>query len=164
MKSILFLSVFIITIISNEVLGQAADTTKHIVLTGHHKVEHLETSNDHTWFNKNYSEYRYDTVSVEKLKNLSQDYHIIVVGATWCPDTHLQLPRFYKVIDDAGIPRERIKLYFVDRELKDSEMVSKKYKIKKVPTFILMKGEKEKARIIETPKESIEKDLVKALK
>lgn len=144
-------------------MGQTPDNNKHSVITGRRKVEHLETSNDHTWFNKNYSEYRYDTASVEKLKNLSQDYHIIVVGATWCTDTHLQLPRFYKVIDDAGITRERIKLYFVDRELKDSEMVSKKYKIKKVPTFILMRGDKEKSRIIENPKESIEKDLVKGL-
>lgn len=164
MKSITLFSFLVVNLLVNCAIGQTADTIKHAVLTGHHKVEHLETSNDHTWFNKNYSEYRYDSSSVEKLKNLSADYHIIVVGATWCPDTHLQLPRFYKVIDDAGIPRERIKLYFVDRELKDSEMVSKKYKIKKVPTFILMKGAKEKERIVEKPKESIESDLVKFIK
>lgn len=144
--------------------AQTSDTVKHAVLIGTHKVEHLETSNNHTWFNKNYSEYQYDSASVQKLKNLPSDYHIIVVGGTWCPDTHLQLPRFYKVIDDAGFPRERIKLYFVDHQLKDSEMVSKKYKIKKVPTFILMKGQKEKARIVEKPKVSIEKDLVKVVK
>ncbi len=159
--------IIIITITCKSVLAQTADSSKvatTVVLTGHHKVEHLETSNDHTWFNKNYSEYKYDSASVKKLKNLPPEYHIIVVGATWCSDTHLELPRFYKVIDDANFPRERIKLYFVDRELKDPEMVSKKHKIKKVPTFILMKGDKEKTRIVEKPKESIEKDLLKAVK
>ena len=156
-----------IALFCNSIMAQTSDSTKStgpVILTGHHKVEHLETSNDHTWFNKNYSEYRYDTASVEKLKKLPAEYHIIVVGATWCPDTHLELPRFYKVIDDANFPRERIKLYFVDRELKDPEMVCKKHKIKKVPTFILMKGDKEKSRIVEKPKESIEKDLLKAVK
>jgi thiol-disulfide isomerase/thioredoxin len=137
------------------------DTTRHAVLTGSHKVEHIESSGSHTWFHKNYNEYIYDTLSVEALKKLGSDYRIIVVAATWCADTHLQLPRFYKVIDDAQISRDKIKLYFVDKELKDHEMVSKTYKIKKVPTFILFKGEKEITRIVETPKLSIEKDLVK---
>lgn len=146
--------------------SQSTDSTapSPVVLIGTHKVEHLETSNDHSWFNKNYSQYNYDSTSIEKLKSLSAEYHLVVIAGTWCPDTHLQLPKFYKVIDDANIPRERIKLYFVDRELRDPEMVSKKFKIKKVPTFILMKGDREQTRIVEKPKLSIEKDLVKAVK
>jgi len=152
------------TIITTTTTTTTDITSSPVVLVGTHKVEHLETSNDHSWFNKNYSEYSYDSSSIAKLKSLPAEYHLVVVAGTWCADTHLQLPRFYKVIDDAAIPRERIKLYFVDRELKDPELVSKKFKIKKVPTFILMKGDREQTRIVEKPKLSIEKDLVKAVK
>ncbi|TAH27487.1 MAG: thioredoxin [Cytophagales bacterium] len=144
--------------------AQQQDTVTHIVITGQHKVEHLEASNDHTWFNKNYKEYKYDSTSVNKLKNLPKEYHLVVIAGTWCPDTHTELPKFYKIIDDANFSRERIKLYFVDRNLKDAEMVCKKYKVSKIPTFILFKEDKEKSRITEKPKDSIEKDLVKSLK
>lgn len=166
MKVINFISFLGLIACSSSSFSQSEDTTVSpaVVLTGTHKVEHLETSNDHSWFNKNYSEYIYDSSSIEKLKRLPPEYYIVVVGGTWCPDTHVQLPKFYKVIDDANIPRERIKLYFVDRELKDPGMVTKKFKIKKVPTFILMKGDREQSRIVEKPKLSIEKDLVKAVK
>lgn len=136
-------------------------TSAHEVITGHTKVEHLENNSEHNWFSKNYTEYKYDTAAVNSLKKFGKDYTIVVVGGTWCPDTHNELPKFYKVIDDGGIPRENVKLFFVDREFKSPDMTSKKYKIKHVPTFIVYKGTKEEGRIVTHPTKSIEVDLVK---
>jgi thiol-disulfide isomerase/thioredoxin len=140
------------------------DSSAHKVITGHTQVEHLENNTDHHWFSKNYSDYVYDTASVTALQHVSPDYNIVVIGGTWCPTTHTELPKFYKIIDDGKFPRNRVKLIFVDRDLKLPATTEKNYKVKKLPTFIVFKGEKEKGRIVELPNESIEKDLIKLFK
>ncbi len=137
----------------------------HPVVTGHTKVEHIENNDSHNWFNRNYNEYAYDSVTVRSIAPAAKsDYHFIVVAGTWCPDTHRELPKFYKIIDDAGFDRDKVKLFFVDHEFKSPEMSGKKYKIKHLPTFIVLKGDKEKGRIVEKPQHTLEKDLSLLLK
>jgi thiol-disulfide isomerase/thioredoxin len=138
-------------------------TSAHPVITGHTQIEHIENNSEHNWFSRNYSGYSYDSSAVSSLKKADSGYTFVVVGGTWCPDTHKELPKFYKVIDDGGIPRDKVKLFFVDRELKSPDMASKKYKIKRLPTFIVFKGDKEEGRIVEHPEKSIEQDLVKII-
>lgn len=147
-----------------EAAAQIKDTSQHKMVIGHTKIEHIEKGGSHNWFSENYNSYIYDTASIEVLKRIPAGYHFIIVGGTWCTDTHREMPRFYKVIDDAAIPRDRVKVFFVDRDLQSPDMVGKKYKIKRIPTFIILDGEKEKGRIVEKPKASLEKDIVKIVK
>jgi len=70
--------------------------------------------------------------------------------------------QFFKVADLAGI--SNVKYLAVNRRKKAGDIDMSKLNIERVPTFIVYKANKEIGRIIETPTQSIENDLVKILK
>jgi thiol-disulfide isomerase/thioredoxin len=125
--------------------------------TGKANPDQLQS--DYNWFSKGYKKYKPDVASVNTLKSSLGSYRIIIFGGTWCPDTQRQLPAFYKVIDEAGFPRQNTALYLVDHSKHSPERQEENYQIKSIPVFILMKDGNEKGRIVESPKVSLEKDL-----
>ncbi|MFL5729448.1 MAG: thioredoxin family protein [Cytophagaceae bacterium] len=116
------------------------------------------------WFRKGYKEYRPDAGLNENLKTNLSSYQIIIIGGTWCPDTQRMLPHFYKIIDQAGYPRENATLYMVDTSKKSPENIAEKYQVKAVPAFILLKHGQEKGRITEHERNTLEEDLMDLVK
>lgn len=82
---------------------------------------------------------------------------------SWCSDSQREVPRFYRIMDDAGITNDKIELISVNREKKVPGMDINNLRIERVPTFIIYDGIKELGRIIETPAETLEKDLLRIL-
>ncbi len=108
----------------------------------------------------------YDSATVQApmitmLRSLDKGISTIVFLGTWCPDSRRNVPHFLKVVDEAGVPPDSIKLYCVDRTKKSDDGMTATYNIQRVPTFIFLKGGKEIGRIIESPELSIEQDMVK---
>jgi thiol-disulfide isomerase/thioredoxin len=136
------------------------------VLTGELTKAELMTIKepDFAWFRKGYDAYTPNQDAVNYLSNVASHIRIIAFGGTWCGDTQTQLPRFFKVTDEARIPGGQIALYGVDREKKCAAIDAKGYFIEQVPTFIVYYDGVEKGRIIETPKVTIEQDLMDILK
>ena len=91
------------------------------------------------------------------------DATLLVFAGTWCSDTQNLLPKFYKSLDDAGIARERVKLYLLDEQKNSPEQLEKQYQVVSVPTFIVLQNGKELGRIVESVQQSIEADLAKQL-
>ncbi len=83
---------------------------------------------------------------------------------TWCSDSQREVPRFYKILTDAGYNDKRVKIIAVDKSKEAIVVDIKNLDIEKVPTFIIYKDDIEVGRIIETPKKSLEKDLWKIVK
>ena len=115
------------------------------------------------WFDSGYKFYRPDTTAIAQLKEVNKDYTIVIVMGTWCSDSRREIPRFYKILDELNYSEEKIKLINVDRSKAGSHNNVDSLNIKLVPTFIINSKGEEIGRIIETPKESLEKDLVKIL-
>jgi len=110
----------------------------------------------------------YDTVKVEgELVNLIQQLHeeieITVFLGTWCSDSKREVPRFFKIVDLAGISGDRIKLYGVDRSKKSGDGLTDKHGIQRVPTFIFFKDGVEIGRITEKPHSTLEADMLSIL-
>ncbi len=82
---------------------------------------------------------------------------------TWCSDSRREVPRFYKILDELNYPEEKVELINVDRNKVGIENSVDSLNIELVPTFIIYSKGEEIGRIIETPKESLEKDLAKIL-
>jgi len=85
------------------------------------------------------------------------------VMGTWCTDSKEDVPYFFKILD-AWPVKPQVDMLFVDRA-KNSEVEGyKEWKIKYVPTFIIIGPDgKETGRITE-PNMSFEKDLGKLLR
>ena len=131
------------------------------ILVGKGHRSDLEKKYYNEWFDANYRDYRPDTKIINQLKPIINDYKIVVLMGTWCPDSREQVPVLFKVLDEAGYQKNP-EIYFTPRKYKYYKP-AKKYQITRVPTIIVYKDSKEKARIIEYPMKSIEADLLKII-
>jgi hypothetical protein len=132
------------------------------ILTG--KIT-AKTLRSERWYRVGYRNYKPDNTVIDSLK-LFKGYTLLIFGGNWCSDTRTQLPAMMKVLKLLGLEKQ-CQIYFTDRKKECpncGDFDPKKYKIEFVPTFIVLDSTgKEKGRIIETPKSTLEKDLLKIL-
>ena len=119
------------------------------------KTEHKE------WFNKELNTYKVDIETLSDFENNPNRLKKISVKiflGTWCSDSRREVPRFYNVLRFLNI--ENFELIGLNRKKKSPTHLEKGMNINYVPTFIIYLDGKEINRIIETPVESLEKDLI----
>lgn len=110
-----------------------------------------------------YPAYQPGPQAIQQLRLLLQDIRVIIVMGTWCSDCRQQVPRLYKVLDQADFPAEQITLIFVDESKKAADGLTDHLNINKVPTFILTASNKEIGRITESPLVTLESDMIEIL-
>ena len=134
-------------------------------LLGEINKQGLEQAPFNDWFSKNYDSYLVNEKVVEKLINSLKEYKITVFLGTWCGDSKREVPRFYNVLEAANFPKNQLKVIAVDNDTKTYKQSpggeEKGLNIHRVPTFIFYKDGKEVNRIVEYPKETLEKDMLK---
>jgi len=115
-----------------------------------------------------YDNYIPDKKAIKKLKKLfkkNKDLSIKVFFASWCGDSQEHLPNFVKLVHKAKL--QNVSFYGLNRkiEMGDFDFIDVySFNIEKVPTFIIYNGDIEIGRIIETPTNSLEKDLYEIVK
>ncbi len=123
----------------------------------------LQTGEFGQFFIEEYANYKPDQEILNKLdKDLFSCSMTIVLG-TWCHDSEQQVPRMYKVLDKMDFNTSVIQIICVDKDKTGCDTDISNMDIQRVPTFIIYNGEKEVGRIIETPKLSLEEDLLNTL-
>ncbi len=111
------------------------------------------------WFLDGYQEYQPDpTFMSELVEQETDDLTITIVLGTWCPDSRREVPRFMKIVDLWGFPRDKIRFIGVDINKIAPLADYKELGIERVPTFIFYENYSEKGRIIEVPVTSLEQD------
>jgi thiol-disulfide isomerase/thioredoxin len=113
-----------------------------------------------TMYDSQYPAYAPDSTTISKLKPLLSGLKLTIVLGTWCGDSKLQVPHFLKVLDQTGFSEKDITLICVDGHKKTENGMTDSMNILRVPTFIVTKEGKEIGRIVESPKETLEKDLL----
>ena len=119
------------------------------------------------WFGKNYTEYQPSEAQTTQLSDQLSEYTISIFLGTWCGDSKREVPRFYKILDVAGFPLDRVTTVGVNNA-RDTYKQSpggeeEGLNIHRVPTFIFYKNGKEMNRIVEFPVETLEQDMLKIL-
>lgn len=126
------------------------------------KSSFLDKSYSH-WFTKNYEAYKAEEAIISKIKRKIKKCKITGFLGTWCGDSRREVPRFYKILDKVDFNMDNLEMIAVNRSKKTPDNLQKDYNIVRVPTFIFYKKEKEIGRIVEYPRESLEKDILKIL-
>lgn len=84
---------------------------------------------------------------------------------TWCGDSKREIPVFYKILEAAKFPENKLQVIAVDKTeeaYKQSPNHEEKgLNIHRVPTFIFYKNGLEVNRIVESPQETLERDILK---
>ncbi|RTY87532.1 thioredoxin family protein [Flavobacterium sp. GT3R68] len=140
-----------------------AEKPKPEFLTGIIGMDDLQQAPFEAWFVPAYENYQPNHEVVEQLHKLTDNVKITIFMGTWCEDSQQQVPRFYKILKFISFDFNKVTLIATDRSKKTPEHLEEGMTITHVPTFIIYKNEKEIQRIVETPVESLEKDLLTIL-
>ena len=109
----------------------------------------LENDTAFKWFRQNQTGYTPDAETVSILKAKGQQASFVVFGGTWCDDTRNLLPKFYLLMDAAGIANDQITFIAVDHKKQSLNHLPEEMHLTNTPTFIVLKGGKEAGRVVE---------------
>jgi thiol-disulfide isomerase/thioredoxin len=140
---------------------QDPDLNNKEVMVGECNRDGLKQNEFGVNFKEQYEKYIPSQKQIDKLKANINQVDITIVFGTWCSDSKLQVPRFFKILDQAGYNEKQLTVIGVNRKKIAVTTNIGDLNIVRVPTFIISQNGKELGRIIESPKRSLEKDLVK---
>ena len=137
---------------------------KSTVLSGQYQPEQVKAQSGLEWFGNGVATYAPDKKVIEQLRQSWTPAHsAVIVAGSWCPDTHRDLPSYYKALQAAGIPESSQSLWFVDRRFRKADGISKQYQVTSVPTFVVLKEGKEVGRFAGRPGIKVESELLRVL-
>ena len=161
---LIFLLLSAYTLQSQEMNRKIIDErTGSEILVGYCNREGLMQGDFGKDYDLEYNDYIPDRKVVKKISKRSRGVSIAIILGTWCPDSREQVPRFYKILDEAGIGEEILTVICVDGYKQFDDTTGGLYDIEKVPTFIFIRDGMEIGRIVESPEESLEKDFLSFL-
>lgn len=112
-----------------------------------------------------YAAYIPDAATMIELKKLIKKEKIKIVFGTWCGDSKVNVPNFFKVLDALHFKEKNVDIIAVDGTKKAENGIIDGLNIQRVPTFIIYdKKGIELGRIVEGPKTTLEGDLLAILK
>jgi hypothetical protein len=114
-------------------------------------------------YDRQYLKYSPSAAIIEGIKSMPNGTKVTIIMGTWCIDSKLQVPHFYKILDKAGISEGETTLICVDEHKKVADGSIDNLNIERVPTFIVYRNEAELGRIVESPKDTLEEDLLDIL-
>lgn len=126
-------------------------------------IDELKQGSHSNWFAPRYERAVMDKNRVAYLATLLEDVEILGFVGTWCGDTQRDLPNLLKMLDEIGYEDDKIDFVAVDRSYKDPSGNNTEWNIKRVPTFIFLKDNKEVGRYVERPRVSLLEDVIKIL-
>lgn len=115
-----------------------------------------------TWTTE-YNNYQPNYETLDKLEGKLDQINITIVFRSTCSDSREQLPRLFKILNELNYDLNSITLIGVNREKQGLSSEAEGLEIELVPTIIFYKNGSEIGRIVETPEESLEKDLLKII-
>jgi len=121
----------------------------HKMLKGVVRRDMLENDTAFGWFVQNQAGYTPNTDAVSLLRAKGSSPHFIVLGGTWCGDTQALLPKFYLLMDAAGIGGDQLIFVAVDRQKHALDRLPEDMQLAHTPTFIVLKNGKEVGRVVE---------------
>lgn len=104
-----------------------------------------------------------DPPFIEMIRQAQESVEVVVFIGTWCSDSKREVPRFLRIADEVGMDQSRYMLYALDRKKSSPEGTEKAYAVERVPTFIFLRGGKEIGRIEESPRTTLEGDILTIL-
>lgn len=160
-KLILVILLSVSAINAQQFNNSTIDTVKNNkMLIGYCTREAFQDTAFKVWFDEQYHNYQPDYEVLDELEGKLDDISITIVMGTWCSDSKEQIPSFYKILDELKYDTNKITLICVDRKKKGLSDEANGLNIELVPTIIFYRINEEIGRIIETPAESLEKDML----
>lgn len=136
-----------------------------IDLVGHISPKQITVPPFDEWYKVFYEYHEPDTALIKDFKTALNKHHILVFMGTWCSDSQREVPALMKILEQADFPEDQLKIVGVyDKGPFYKTSPNGEHwglQIKMVPTILFLKNGKEANRIVESPIETLEKDIAK---
>ena len=130
------------------------------ILYGQVNLEAFQMDLCKGWYAPEYKSYK---IKEETLKQLTDqklsNISINLIFGSWCHDSHQEVPRFIKILEEINFPFPQLKMHALDTYKKSPSYDAKANQVEFVPTMIIYRGKTEIGRIIESPELTLEEDL-----
>ncbi|MEN8120562.1 MAG: thioredoxin family protein [Bacteroidota bacterium] len=136
------------------------------ILIGQINLDGFKSAPFNEWFDEEFAAYQVDDsilMTIDK-DDFMDNVKITVVLGTWCGDSRREVPRFYKILESLEYDLDNMKVICVNTSKTAEGTNVDQLDIQKVPTIIFYREGMETGRIIESPLESIEKDMAGIVK
>jgi len=135
------------------------------ILIGQINWQGLTSAPYSEWFIPGYQSYVVDSLTLAGIAPSMLNLEIVLFLGTWCVDSKLQVPQFYKIVDYLHFDLDRLTVIGLER-LEDLRLVGPQHeeldwKAGFVPTIIFVSAGRELGRITEFPQQSLEKDMAR---
>ncbi len=165
-KAFSFISLILILICALASKASADDNT------GHHKEPQKNLVGEidkaalleppyRSWYTKNHSSYVPDQISVDSLTAMLSGVQVRVFMGTWCHDSQREVPRLFKILESSNFDQKNLTLVSLSLDKSTQNGLEKGLDIQRTPTIIFFKDSTELGRIVETPRDSLENDILK---
>lgn len=126
------------------------------------EISATELINRYPKFKQHYDSFEPEA---EDIKNFSRlkNFELLVFFGLWCHDSQREVAHLLKLIKRSKTQFRRVKLVALNTRKVLMEEYTGKYKVTKTPTIFIVKNHRVLAEIIESPEESIAKDLLKQI-
>jgi thiol-disulfide isomerase/thioredoxin len=114
-------------------------------------------------FEPGFKAYNPDKESIEQLKKYKKHLSFKCVLGFWCDDSKAHVPSFLKIMQAIDMDEEGFRMYGVDENKQAAFEGFNALRIEFVPTVIVYFDKQEIGRWVESPKETLEKDLANIL-
>jgi len=105
-----------------------------------------------------------DGEAIAALATVEHGAEVVVFLGTWCPDSAREIPRLWRILDQLPDPLPfTVRYVGVDLGLEDPAGEAPAADISFVPTFVVRREGREVGRVVETPEQSVERDLQELL-
>lgn len=118
---------------------------------------------DYPRFRQVAEDFEPDENVIQRLQGTKRGVTCKVFLGTWCSDSEEHVPPFDRLMEAAANPNLSVEYYSVDRDKNDGLGLARRFDIRFVPTFVILEGEREIGRIVETPRVSVGEDLLDIL-
>jgi thiol-disulfide isomerase/thioredoxin len=139
------------------------EETGAVIFKGPITTADLSSESSFSWYNRGRTAYVPDSGAIKYLRTALPNYTLVTLMGTWCDDSQNLVPRLAKVLEASRYPMNKFVMYGVDRSKQTNGIEGKLYDVKKVPTIIVFKGNKEIGRIVENVTRSVEVDMVQII-
>lgn len=130
------------------------------ILSGKLSRSLIENDTAFKWFKENIQFGEADESAVRAIQKNAGKFSLVIVAGTWCHDSQNLLPKFFRLIEKAGYPENKVLFIGVDRNKIALNNLQLPYHITRTPTFIVLQNGKEVGRVIEYGKTGyMEKEL-----
>ncbi|MEZ5045768.1 MAG: hypothetical protein R2831_02130 [Chitinophagaceae bacterium] len=134
--------------------------TGQVLLRGQVSFDEIADETSCQWLYDGAKDYMPNEGITEQLNRMWGNYQFVVFMGTWCEDTRMLLPAFYKTLLMSGVDMHAVKMYGVDRNKEALNIEHQLYNISRVPTIIIMHQYREVGRIVESVDGTIEETLL----